>query len=161
MADILLSRNAENIFWLARYVERAENLARILDVTATFARDRRGARDWLPVLQLNADVDRFTQTGAAPDADAVLRFYLTDRENPTSIISTIAMARENARALRPLISTEMWAQLNVFHRWIGVLDATALAPGNLFRLLNRIKEASQTVTGIIDGTLHRDQGSFF
>lgn len=161
MTDILLARNAENMFWLARYVERAENLARILDVTATFARDRRGAQDWLPVLQLNADVDRFAATGAPPNADTVLRFYVTSRANPTSIVSAIASARENARALRPLISTEMWAHLNVFHKWLGELDEAAFAPGNLTRLLNRIKEACQTHTGITDGTLHRDQGSFF
>ena len=161
MADVLLARHAECIFWLARYVERAENLARILDVNATFARDRRGGRDWLPVLQLNADLDRFSARHGAPTAQAVLHFYVTDRENPTSIVSFVAAARENARALRPLISTEMWAQLNVFHKWLGDLDEAALAPGGLVRLLGRVKEACQTHTGITEGTLHRDQASYF
>jgi uncharacterized alpha-E superfamily protein len=161
LADILLARSAECIFWLARYVERAENLARILDVNATFARDRRGGQDWLPVLQLNADEARFAEAQGTPTADSVLRLYLIDRTNPTSIVSTIAAARENARALRPLISTEMWAQLNVFHKWLGELEPAALGPGNLTRLLNRIKEACQTHTGITDGTLHRDQTSYF
>ncbi len=161
MADVLLARYAEGIFWLARYVERAENLARILDVNATFARDSRGGRDWLPVLQLNADEDRFAEAHGAPTAEAVLRFYVTDRANPTSIVGAVAAARENARALRPLISTEMWAQLNVFHKWLGELDDGALAPGGLTRLLGRIKEACQTHTGITEGTLHRDQGSYF
>src|SRR4051812_43333957 len=59
LADTLLARYAEAIFWLARYVERAENLARILDVNETFSRDRAGGQDWLPILQLNADQDRF------------------------------------------------------------------------------------------------------
>ena len=162
MADILLARSAEDIFWLARYVERAENLARILDVNATFARDRRGAQDWLPVLQLHADEARFAEEHGPPDAEAVLRFYVTDRSNPTSIVSAVAAAWENARALRPLISTEMWAQLNVFHRWLGELDAAeALAPAGLARLLGRIKEACQTQVGITEGTLHRDQASYF
>jgi uncharacterized alpha-E superfamily protein len=161
LAEELLSRYAECIFWLARYVERAENLARILDVNATFARDRRGERDWLPVLQLNADEERFAQAHGAPTAEAVLRFCVTDRGNPSSIVSAVAAARENARVLRPLISTEMWAQLNVFHKWVSELDAAALAPAGLTRLLGRIKEACQTHTGITDGTLHRDQGSYF
>jgi len=161
LADVLLARNAECIFWLARYVERAENLARILDVNATFARDRRGGRDWLPVLQLNADQERFSAAHRAATAEAVLRFYVTDRANPTSIVSAIGMARENARTLRPVISSEMWAQLNIFHKWLGALDGAAVAPGAVTRLLGRIKEACQTHTGVTDGTLHRDQASYF
>jgi uncharacterized alpha-E superfamily protein len=161
LADGLLIRHAEALFWLARYVERAENLARILDVNATFARDRRGDQDWLPVLQLNADVDRFAAGHAAPTAEAVLDFYVTDRGNPSSIVSAVAAARENARSLRSVISTEMWAQLNVFHKWLQELDTVSLSPGHLTRLFARIKEACQTHTGITDGTLHRDQGSYF
>ena len=162
MADTpLLARYAGSIFWLARYVERAENLARILDVNARFARNLRGARDWLPVLQLNADQARFEAQYPAPTAEAVLAFYVTDRSNPTSIISAIATARENARTLRPIISTEMWAQMNVFYKWLSALDGTALAPASLARLFARIKEGCQTHIGITDGTLHRDEGSHF
>jgi len=79
LRNILLARSAENIFWLARYIERAENLARILDVNATFSRDSRGTRSWLPVLQLNADEERFFEGHTAASAEAVLRFYITDR----------------------------------------------------------------------------------
>jgi uncharacterized alpha-E superfamily protein len=156
--SILLARSAKNLFWLARYIERAENLTRILDVNATFSRDSRGARDWSPVLQLNADESRFFERHAVASADAVLRFYVIDRENPTSIVSAIGNARANARALRPLISREMWSQLNVFHNWMIALDAKALAPGHLPRLLGEIKEACQTHTGITEGTFYRDQG---
>ncbi|WP_245624532.1 alpha-E domain-containing protein [Belnapia moabensis] len=162
MANIpLLARYAEAVFWLARYVERAENLARILDVNSTFSRDLRGARDWLPVLQINSDQARFEAQYPAPTAEAVLTFYVTDRDNPTSIISAIAAARENARTLRPVISTEMWAQMNIFYKWLSALDGTALAPSSLARLFARIKEGCQTHIGITDGTLHRDQGSYF
>ena len=161
MVDSLLIRHAEALFWLARYVERAENLARILDVNATFARDGRGDQDWLPVLQLNADEERFAETHPAPTPEAVLGFYVTDQDNPSSIASAVAAARENARSLRSVISTEMWAQLNVFHKWLRELDTVSLTPGHLTRLFARIKEACQTHTGITDGTLHRDQGSYF
>ena len=69
MPNALLARSAENIFWLARYIERAENLARILDVHATFSRDSRGGQTWLPVLQLNADEARFFKTHDTASAE--------------------------------------------------------------------------------------------
>jgi uncharacterized alpha-E superfamily protein len=158
---MLLARHASAMFWLARYVERAENLARILDINATFARDQRGGQDWLPVLQLNADAERFVADHPDLTAEAVLRFYITERDNPTSIASAIAMARENARVLRPLISNEMWAQLNVFGKWMRDLDNSAWVSGRLTRLLTEIRTACQTHAGITEGTLHRDEGSYF
>lgn len=161
MPNALLARSAENIFWLARYIERAENLARILDVHATFSRDSRGGQTWLPVLQLNADEARFFKTHDTASAEAVLRFYVTDRANPTSLAAAVAGARENARALRPLISREMWSQLNVFHNWVKAFDDEDLAPSHLTRLMGEIRESCQTHTGITDGTLYRDQGWYF
>src|ERR1700736_1284209 len=107
----LLSRYAECIFWLARFVERAENLARILDVNETFSRDSRGGQNWRSIVQLNSDEERFFATHPAPAAHSVVNFYVIDGDNPTSIVSTIRYARENARTLRPLISTEWGGQL--------------------------------------------------
>ncbi len=161
MRNVLLSRSAENLFWLGRYVERAENLARILEVNATFDRDTQGLRNWLPVLRLHWDEARFLEAYGAASTNAVLNFYILDRENPTSIISAITNARSNARALRPLISREMWSQLNIFYSWLLTLDRQVLAPGHVSRLLAEIEEACQTHTGITEGTFHRDQGWSF
>ena len=91
----------------------------------------------------------------------MIRFYVTDAENPTSIVSAIGNARENARALRPLVSTEMWVALNVFHNRLRAIAPHELAPGNLNRLLTEIKEACQTFTGITEGTFYRDQAWYF
>jgi len=157
----LLSRYAECIFWLARFVERAEDLARILDINETFSRDARGSQNWLSIVQLHADEKRFFEKHPIATADAVIRFYVTDVENPTSIISAIRAARENARTLRPLISTEMWVQLNVFYNRLKAIDKTELAPGAMTRLLSWIKESCQTHTGITEGTFFRDQGWYF
>jgi uncharacterized alpha-E superfamily protein len=110
----LLARFAENNFWLARYMERVENLARILDVNETFAQDGRGPEDWLPIVHLHDDTARFFASHDAASAEAVIQFYVLERDNPTSIIAAVRMARENARSLRHLISTEMWRHLNVF-----------------------------------------------
>ncbi len=161
MSDTLLSRYAECIFWLARYVERAENLARILDVNETFSRDRSGEHDWLPIVQLNADEARFFARHRTASTGAVLEFYVTDAENPSSIVSAVKSARENARTLRPLISTEMWVQLNRFHSRMSSLRVETLGPGQLTSLFNEIKEACQTHTGITEGTFYRDQGWYF
>jgi len=157
----LLARYAECIFWLARFVERAENLARILEVNETHARDRNGSQNWLSIVQLNADAAAFFAKHARATADSVVRFYLTDGDNPTSIVSAVANARENARTLRPLVSTEMWVQLNVFHNRLKVIEPRELAAGGLTRLLAEIKEACQAFTGITEGTFYRDQAWYF
>ncbi len=149
------------MFWLARFVERPENLARILEVNETYGRDRNGVQNWLSIVELNADEAVFAAKHTRATADSVIRFYVTDAENPTSIVSAIGNARENARALRPLVSTEMWVTLNVFHNRLKVIEAEELTPANLSRLLTEIKETCQTFTGITDGTFYRDEAWYF
>ncbi len=161
LSDVLLARYADCIFWLARYVERAENLARILDVNETFSRDSRGGQNWRSIVQLNSDETRFFATHDAATTASVLKFYLVDATNPTSIVSAIKSARENARTLRPLISTEMWVQLNVFYNRLARIGPEDLLPGRLAALFATVKEACQTHTGITEGTFFRDQGWYF
>ena len=161
MPDVLLARYADCIFWLARYVERAENLARILDVNETFARDSQGGQNWRSIVQLNSDEEHFFATHNTATAHSVVNFYVIDADNPTSIISAIRYARENACTLRPLISAEMWGQLNVFYNRLVELCAADLAPGNLAALFANIKEACQTHTVITEGTVFRDQRWYF
>lgn len=158
---VLLARYAECVFWLARYMERAENLARILDVHETFARDSRGSKSWLPIVELNADRDRFFQLYPTASAENVVNFYVLDAQNPTSILSAIRSARDNARQLRPLISTEMWTQLNVFYSMLLTLGPQDIARHNLPKLCSTIKEACQTHAGITEGTFFRDQSWHF
>lgn len=156
----LLSRYAECTMWLARYMERIENLARIIDVTETFVRS--GAADgWRAIVQINADEERFFATHSRATADRVIAFYVIDADNPTSIISLAHAARENARSLRPVISTEMWAHLNIFTKFLRGLRATDIRPSEISQLCARIKQECQTHTGITEGTLYRDQASVF
>jgi len=161
LSDVLLARYGECIFWLARYVERAENLARILDVNETFKRDARGDQNWQSIVHLHADDAAFYERHGEATAEAVLRFYVTDADNSSSIASAIRNARENARALRPLISAEMWVQLNVFQHRLNAIEDADLAPERLADLFRGIKEACQTHTGITEGTFYRDQGWCF
>lgn len=155
--DSLLARFAENSFWMARYMERVENLARILDVNETFAQNNEGVKEWLPIVQLYSDAERFFEDHEAATADAVLHFYVLDRDNPTSIAATVQMARENARSLRHVISTESWAHINVFYNRLLTLRQADLELSNLSRVCARIKEDCQLHTGIMEGTGYRTQ----
>ncbi len=157
----LLARYAEGLFWMARYVERVENMARLVDVTQTFESPGREAESWLALIRINADEKGFAKRGQAPTAEAVKRFYLLDRDNPTSVPASLELARTNARTLRPLISTEMWSQLNAFHRDMTTIDELELHGDRLSRLCARLKEGVQTHTGITEGTFFRDQGWLF
>jgi uncharacterized alpha-E superfamily protein len=148
---------------MARYIERAENLARLIDVNETFARDSRGTSSWAALIHLNADTDRFADRYGddPPSATDVLNFYLLDTENPSSIRNSVRTARENARTLRPLISTEMWTQLNVFYNRMLALTPADITTPRVSKLCTNIKEACQAHTGIVEGTFYRDQGWYF
>lgn len=146
---------------MARYIERAENLARILDVNETFSRDSRGWQNWQSILQLYRDEERFFERHDNADAASVLYFYTLDQTNPSSIISSVNAGRANARTLRPLISTEMWTQLNIFFNTLRGLRREDLTEPRLTRFCTTVKEACQTHTGITEGTFYRDEGWFF
>lgn len=153
----LIARHAESMLWLARYMERIENLARILDVTNTFARDAGDTRNWLSIPRINGDLTEFFNRHSEATQRTVGEFYLLDAENPTSVQSAMMAAKENARTLRALISTEMWLQINVFHGRIRALDAVAIAPDHFTAVCNMLKEGTQAHNGITEGTFYRDQ----
>lgn len=156
----LLARSAENLFWLGRTLERVENLARIIEITETFARDY-SERNWLSVVQINADEKRFFEKYDATDAPSVVRFYLLDSDNPTSLPATLQSAHQNARALRPVISIEMWEQVNVMrHHWREVSAKDLAAPG-LPRLCRRVRDQCQVHEGIVEGSLSHDEAWYY
>jgi uncharacterized alpha-E superfamily protein len=158
---VLLARDAEGLFWMARYLERVENLARLIDVTQSFESPGYESEAWFGLIRINADEKNFSERGFSPDADRVKRFYLLDGGNPTSVPRNIEDARTNARTLRPLMSTEMWRQINVFHRFISHLTPADLEGDSLSRLCTKLREGVQAHTGITEGTLYRDQGWYF
>lgn len=156
MSNNLLARFAESIFWLARYMERIENLARVLDVTETHARTHLGNQDWATILEINSDHERFSASNTRISGAAVIYFYLLERDNPTSIASAMALARESARTLRHVISTEMWSQINMLNGRIQALRKRDVSPAKLSGVCAMIKEGCQAHAGITEGTLYRD-----
>ena len=157
----LLARYAESLFWMARYMERLENLGRLIDVTQAFESPGLENEAWDALVRIHADETHFEATYGAPGPETVKRYYLLDKGNPNSILGSIEAARMNARTLRPLISTEMWKHLNVFHRDLLEVEEHELQGDSLSRLCTRIKEGVQAHTGITEGTLFRDQGWHF
>lgn len=157
----LLARDAEGLFWMARYLERVENMARLIDVTQSFESPGFETEAWFGLIRINADEKNFLERGFSADATHVKRFYLLDKGNSTSIPASLEEARTNARTLRPLMSTEMWKQLNVFHRFVSRITPEDLEGDALSRLCTRIKEGVQAHTGITQGTIYRDQGWYF
>lgn len=157
----LLSRYAENLNWLARYLERIENLSRVLAVTETFMRTSGDMRGWRSIVQINADEDRFDATHASAEPQNVIDYYILDNDNPTSIVRLLTHARENARTLRPLISTEMWAHINVFYNKVRALRPDDIAPARVGGVCQMLRTECQTHAGITDGTLFRDQAWSF
>lgn len=153
----LVARFASNIFWLGRYLERAENIARILHINETYARDKAEGPDWKRVLNLYSDEKRFLESYDEIDAASVVQFYMLDRNNYSSIASCIVNARQNARSVRHLISTEMWTQLNIFYGQLLKLTARDIRLTNLSSVANNIILNCQTFEGIAEGTFTRGE----
>ncbi|MGD9668929.1 MAG: alpha-E domain-containing protein [Hyphomicrobiaceae bacterium] len=153
----LVARFAENVFWVGRYLERAENLARILDINETYARDDPDGPDWKRVLRLYADLKRFESAHGEASAQAVLHYYVIDRDNSSSIVSCIIAARENARSIRHLISTEMWTQINIFRSDIAGLQKKDVTVANLSRVSRDVIAGCQHFEGIAEGTFLRSE----
>ncbi len=118
----MLSRVADSIYWMSRYVERAENVARFVDVNLNLMLDSPSGADqqWQPLVNItgdHADFNKRYPVGATQQN--VLQFLTFDRNNPNSIISCLRAARENARSVREIISSEMWLQLNTFYLMVN------------------------------------------
>lgn len=157
----LLSRYAECMMWLARYMERIENLARLLEITETFVRNAEGQTAWDSILAINSDENLFEQIHPAGQPMQIVPFYVTETRNPASMVSLAQAVRENARAVRPLVSIELWTQLNVFSRNLLNLKNGDMADHNLAELCTRVRQDCQTHFGIAEGTLYRDQAWLF
>jgi uncharacterized alpha-E superfamily protein len=158
MSANLLSRHAECYFWLARYLERAESLARILEAQTSFQRSGSGKNSWAWIVALYSDQESFAKKFAEPTAPNVINYYVTWLENPSSIQACVRSARENARALRPLISSDVWMQINDFYSRVMGLTESDFTENRLSRSCDSIKRGCYAEIGVAESTLYRDEG---
>jgi uncharacterized alpha-E superfamily protein len=158
----MLSRVADAIYWVNRYVERAESVARFVDVNLHLSLDlpHGTSADWAPIVATTGDDAVFRGKYDALSRTNVLRFLTFDRDYPNSILSSLRMARENARSVREVISSEMWEQLN--HLYLLVRDARSedvlAAPHDFFAA---VKQGSYTFVGTTYLTMSHNEAWHF
>jgi uncharacterized alpha-E superfamily protein len=147
----VISRVAEHCFWLARYLERADNTARILDVNQTLLLDYQVPleKQWLPVLIISGIHDY----KGSPESEVIQEFMTWDEANPCSIATSLGWARENARIIREVISAEMWERLNHWHLWLRSERGRELYQQNRSDFYHQIKRINQLLHGICDDTM--------
>jgi uncharacterized alpha-E superfamily protein len=159
----LLARVVENVYWLSRYMERAENTARIINVNAHLLLDlpKGIAPGWLPLVDISGNRAQFDEKGPKAEERDVVQFLAADPENPGSLYSSLRMARENARTLREILPNEAWEMLNEFHSEFVRELSTGLAKRTRFRFLNEVVGTLQKISGVLDGTMSRNASHTF
>jgi uncharacterized alpha-E superfamily protein len=158
----MLSRVANSIYWLNRYIERAENIARFVDVNLNLLLDSVivDDRQWEPIVITTGDLDIFRSRYGAATAQNVVRFLTYDDKYPNSILSCLQSARENARSIREIISSEMWEQVNSFYFMVKDAAQADLQP-ELPGFFAAVKMASHQFAGVMDATMSHNEGWHF
>jgi len=159
----MLSRVAESIYWMARYIERAENTARFVEVTLNLVLDQPMGVDepWRPLINATGDDEIFNKSYKVADAESVMRFMAFDRDYDNSIIRAMRSARENARSIRECLSSEAFEQINTLYHYVntaGRAEQTLDSPTEFF---DSIRRHCHLLTGILDATMSHDIGWHF
>ncbi|MFZ9849595.1 MAG: alpha-E domain-containing protein [Vulcanococcus sp.] len=152
----MLSRVADSLYWINRYVERAENISRFVEVSEAMALDcpPGSAEPWLPLIDASGDRDLFDALYPGGGPEEVVEFLVQAEANPNSIVNCIAFARENARQIRDVITTEMWEQINGLYWTLLESDSFWTMPPQ--EQQREIRRGCQLFYGITDATLSRD-----
>jgi uncharacterized alpha-E superfamily protein len=157
----MLSRAAESIYWMSRYVERAENVARVVNVNLNMMLEAGGEeQQWWPLVNTTGDHEDFKERYGIASKENVTKFLTFDQANPNSIISCLRAARENARSVREIISSEMWLQLNTFYLMVNEASGHKRMDW-LNDFYSDIKLASHLFTGITDATMSHGEAWHF
>ncbi|MCP9887667.1 alpha-E domain-containing protein [Cyanobium sp. ATX 6A2] len=152
----MLSRVADSLYWINRYVERAENISRFVEVSEAMALDcpPGSAEPWLPLIDASGDRELFDSLYPRGTPDEVVAFLVSAEDNPSSVVNCIRHARENARQIREVITTEMWEQINDIY-WT-LQENESFWRQQPQEVLREIRRACQLFYGITDATLSRD-----
>ncbi|HWC60380.1 MAG TPA: alpha-E domain-containing protein [Verrucomicrobiae bacterium] len=163
----MLSRVANSLYWMSRYIERAENIARILDVNLQLLLDFRSLDDeglhdhWMPIVQATGDQESFIEQKQRATASAVAEFMVFRQENPNSIVSSICQARENARTVRDQIPVETWEELNRLYLFVLSPEARQIWLDSPTDFFNAIKSSSLQLVGLSYATHIHNEGWWF
>lgn len=162
----MISRVAENCYWAFRYIERLQNTARLLEVNLGFVLDAELPFEhcWRPLLIVSGEHDRFDELlgkERSEDANAVQEYLVWDEQNPSSIINSLTMARENARRVREIFSEETWNSLNGFWHWLRGGPGRRLFRSGRDRFYERVRDWPLEFFGVtLETTLHEEPFDF-
>lgn len=155
----MLSRVADSFYWMCRYIERAENLARFVDVNLNLSMDGRltAAHQWRPLVDTTGDAPWFDAHYGGANEESVTQFLTFDARYPNSIVSCLRTARENARGIREIISSEMWEQVNTLYRFVCEGFAAARPLRNAHDFYHRVKMSCHLFEGLMAGTMSHNE----
>ena len=159
----MLSRVAERVYWLGRYLERIENTARLVSVYGNVLLDLPSPAKlvWESLIAITGSGEDFAARYTQADEHNVVRFYLTDRDNPGSIVNSADDARENARTVREMVPSSIWEGINDLHIYLHDNVDTALARRGRDAFLSRVIESCQYLVGCMAGSMSRDAAYHF
>ncbi len=161
----MLSRTADHLYWMARYIERAENMARVLDVTYRMSLVSSGAHTeqdlWKPPVLVADDVEAFERDYGEYNAANVMRYMALDESNLSSIVSCLGAARENARSVRVAMASEMWETVNSLWLELRQRVSQGLSEADIGEFCDWVKSRSHLFRGVMFGTMLRDDGFWF
>lgn len=162
----MLSRVADSIFWMSRYIERAENVARFIDVNMQLAMDlgTQGlseSQQWAPLVATTGDLELFSELYGEPNRVAAIEFLTFDERNANSIVSCLRLARENARTVREMISSSMWEELNKFFLTVVAARSSDAIRDSAYEFFNQIKLSSNLLEGITVATMSHGEAWHF
>lgn len=159
----MLSRVAERIYWMARYIERAENTARVIKVNTYLVLDlpRKARFGWETLVQIMGSDALFHELYKEATERNVVRFLVGDERNPDSLLGALGQARENARTIRDIIPREAWEQVNELYLLAKQQLQAGLSQNRRQDYLDAIVGGAQRITGLLAGTMTHDYGYDF
>lgn len=163
----MLSRVANSLYWMSRYIERAESIARLVDVNLQMLLDFRNLDDatlnahWMPVVQSSGDEEQFRKLYPRTTGQNVTDFMVFNPSNPNSIYSSIGQARENARMVRDQIAVELWEEINRIYLFLNSPRAKKEWRDSPSDFFHTIRNSSLLLQGLTDATVVRNEGWFF
>src|ERR1700722_6033695 len=159
----MLSRGADNLYWMARYLERTENLARLVDVSAGLMLDlpQRLSPGWQPLIKITGNEGLYADQERDYAEKSVVKFIVANAKNPGSMLTSIARAREIARTVRDILPREVWEQINELYLYVAEHAAEAAAKRTRYAFLGHVTSCTQTRTGMFEGIFNEGDALSF
>ena len=164
---MMLCRVADSLFWMSRYIERAENTVRLVDVNLQILLETDGANRetiatfWHPIIESTGDLPIYSQLYQDFESQSVMEYLTFSRENPSSVISCIAAARENARMIRDQLSEDMWEIINRCYLFLKHTDPKQIWSSGPYAFYKEIREYSNLFQGVTESTFPHAVGYEF